>query len=234
MRTVLITIFSVLFIDQFVKIWVKASFMLGDMIGEVGFIKFQFIENPGMAFGMTFGGVWGKVALSLFRVGAVVVIWFIIKNLMNNKAHKGLIFSVSLIFAGALGNILDSAFYGLMFSESYPYIAEFMPEGGGYANFMMGHVVDMIHFEFFYPSWAPFDLAGTEVFPPVFNIADFAISLGVGIIIVFNKRFLGNGKGDFSVFKKKKVSLEAEINSTTKQSEQVIEDTPESSNENIF
>ena len=89
-----------------------------------------------------------------------------------------------------------------MFTESYPYIAEFMPDGGGYAGFMMGYVVDMIHFEFFYPSWAPFDLAGLEIFPPVFNIADFAISVGVGIIIVFNKRFLGKGKGDFSVFRK--------------------------------
>jgi signal peptidase II len=202
MRTVLITIFSVLFIDQFLKLWVKANFFLGEEIGGLGFIKLQFIENPGMAFGMSFGGVWGKVALSLFRVGAVVVIWVIIRNLLNNKAHKGLVFSVALIFAGALGNILDSAFYGLMFTESSPYIAEFMSEGGGYAGFMMGYVVDMIHFEFFYPSWVPFDLAGSEIFPPVFNIADFAISVGVGIIIVFNKRFLGKGKGDFSIFRK--------------------------------
>lgn len=205
MRNVLITIFSVLFIDQFIKLWVKANFFLGEDIGGFGFIKFQFIENPGMAFGMTFGGVWGKIALSLFRVGAVVAIWFIIRNLLNNKAHKGLVFCVGLIFAGALGNILDSAFYGLMFSESLQMVtgaAEFMPEAGGYANFMMGHVVDMVHFEFFYPSWAPFDLAGTEVFPPIFNIADFSISVGVGIIIVFNKRFLGKGKGDFSIFRK--------------------------------
>ena len=212
MRTVLITIFSVLFIDQVLKLWVKANFFLGEEIGGLGFIKLQFIENPGMAFGMEFGGVWGKIALSLFRVGAVVVIWFIIKNLLNNKAHKGLVFSVGLIFAGALGNILDSAFYGLMFSESSPYyMAEFMPEAGGYANFMTGHVVDMIHFKFHYPSWMPFDMAGSEIFPPVFNIADFAISLGVGIIIVFNKRFLGKGKGDFSVFRKQKVVAEDSI-----------------------
>lgn len=213
MRNVLITIFSVLFIDQFIKLWVKANFFLGEEIGELGFIKFQFIENPGMAFGMTFGGVWGKIALSLFRVGAVVAIWFIIRNLLNNKAHKGLVFSVGLIFAGALGNILDSAFYGLMFSTSNdpvigPVIAEFMPDGGGYASFMMGHVVDMVHFEFFYPSWMPFDLAGSEVFPPIFNIADFSISIGVAIIIIFNKRFLGKGKGDFSVFRKQKVETE--------------------------
>ena len=212
MRTVLITIFSVLFIDQFLKLWVKANFFLGEEIGGLGFIKLQVIENPGMAFGMEFGGVWGKIALSLFRVGAVVVIWFIIKNLLNNKAHKGLVFSVGLIFSGALGNILDSAFYGLMFSESSPYyMAEFMPEAGGYANFMTGHVVDMIHFKFHYPSWMPFDMAGSEIFPPVFNIADFAISLGVGIIIVFNKRFLGKGKGDFSVFRKQQLIAEDPI-----------------------
>jgi len=216
MRTVLITIFSVLFIDQILKLWVKANFFLGEEIGGLGFIKLQFIENPGMAFGMEFGGVWGKIALSLFRVGAVVVIWFIIKNLLNNKAHKGLVFSVGLIFAGALGNILDSAFYGLMFSTSNdpvlgPVVAEFLPEAGGYANFMTGHVVDMIHFKFHYPSWTPFDMAGSEIFPPVFNIADFSISVGVGIIIVFNKRFLGKGKGDFSVFRKQKVVAEDSI-----------------------
>jgi len=222
MRTVLITIFSVLFIDQILKLWVKANFFLGEEIGGLGFIKLQFIENPGMAFGMEFGGVWGKIALSLFRVGAVVVIWFIIKNLLNNKAHKGLVFSVGLIFAGALGNILDSAFYGLMFSTSNdpvlgPVVAEFLPEAGGYANFMTGHVVDMIHFQFYYPSWMPFGLDKDaygdprEIFPPVFNIADFAISVGVGIIIVFNKRFLGKGKGDFSVFRKQKVVAEDSI-----------------------
>lgn len=222
MRAVLITIFSVLFIDQFLKLWVKSNCFLYEKIGGLGFIKFQFIENPGMAFGMEFGGVWGKIALSLFRVGAVVAIWFIIRNLLNNKAHKGLVFSVGLIFAGALGNILDSAFYGLMFSTSNdpllgPVVAEFLPEAGGYANFMTGHVVDMIHFQFYYPSWMPFGLDKDaygdprEIFPPVFNIADFAISVGVGIIIVFNKRFLGKGKGDFSVFRKQKVVAEDSI-----------------------
>jgi signal peptidase II len=212
MRTVLITIFSVLFIDQFMKLWVKANFFLGEEIGGLGFVKLQFIENPGMAFGMEFGGVWGKIALSLFRVGAVIAIWIIIRNLLNNKAHKGLVFSVGLIFAGALGNILDSAFYGLMFNSGTSWNPEIIRWVGyndvsqlnfdGYTGFFQGCVVDMIHFEFFYPSWMPFDLAESEIFPPVFNIADFSISVGVGIIIVFNKRFLGKGKGDFSVFRK--------------------------------
>ena len=121
MRNVLITIFSVLFIDQILKLWVKANFFLGEEIGGLGFVKLQFIENPGMAFGMEFGGVWGKIALSLFRVGAVVAIGFIIRNLLNNKANQGLVFSVGLIFAGALGNILDSAFYGLIL-QTFPYL----------------------------------------------------------------------------------------------------------------
>jgi signal peptidase II len=218
MRSVLITIFSVLFIDQFTKLWVKTNSFLGEEIGGAGFIKFQFIENPGMAFGMEFGGVWGKIGLSLFRVGAVVAIWFIIKNLLNNKAHQGLVFSVGLIFAGALGNIFDSAFYGMMFNSGTHWDSELLRWVGyydvsqldfqGYSGFFQGCVVDMIHFEFHYPSWMPFgldqDAYGNprEIFPPVFNIADFAISFGVGVIIVFNKRFLGKGKGDFSVFRK--------------------------------
>ena len=223
MRKVLIVIFSVLFLDQFLKLWVKANFFLGQEIGDFGFIKLQFIENPGMAFGMEFGGVWGKIALSLFRVGAVVAIWLIIRNLLNNKAQKGLIFSVGLIFAGALGNILDSAFYGLMFSSGTSWDPELMQwvsyydvsqlNFDSYAGFFQGCVVDMIHFEFFYPSWAPFGLAESEIFPPVFNVADFAISLGVGIIIVFNKRFLGKGKGDFSVFRKQQAVIEDPTNS---------------------
>jgi len=218
MRSALITIFSVLLIDQVLKIWIKANFALGEVAGELGFIKLQFIENPGMAFGMTFGEVWGKVILSLFRVLAVIAIGFIIRNLINNKAHRGLVISGSLIFAGALGNILDSAFFGFMFDQGTTWNSDFQEWVGyagvaemnfnGYAGFLQGCVVDMIHFEFYYPSWMPFDLAGSEVFPPIFNIADFAISFGVGIIIVFNKRFLGNGKGDFSVFKKQKEKKE--------------------------
>lgn len=205
MRTALITIFSVLLLDQWLKIWIKANIVLGDVFGEWGIVKFHFIENEGMAFGWSLGGVWGKILLSTFRVVAVVVIGFIIRNLVQNKAHIGLILSVSLVFAGALGNILDSAFYGLFFSESFIAPAQFMPEGGGYANFMMGNVVDMIHVEFHYPNWMPFGLEGQEVFPPIFNIADMAVSTGVITMLVFNKKFFGKGKSDFSIFKKQKL-----------------------------
>ena len=116
-QLVLLTIFSVLFIDQFVKIWVKSHALLHEVLGEFGFLKIHFIENPGMAFGMAFGGEWGKVILSLFRVFAIIGLGFLIRNLIENKAPKGLLISMALIFSGALGNILDSAFYGLMFDR---------------------------------------------------------------------------------------------------------------------
>lgn len=220
MRNVLLTIFSVLFIDQIIKIWIKSNYALGDLAGELGFIKIQFIENPGMAFGMSFGELWGKIILSLFRVIAIIGIGVVIRNLLNNKAHKGLLVSVSLIFAGALGNILDSAFFGLLYDKGttwnadlgqwvgYAEVAQMNMEG--YAGFLQGCVVDMIHFQFYWPEWMPMGLGGNEVFPPVFNIADMSISFGVGIMIVFNKRFFGKGKGDFSIFKKKKLVQEAE------------------------
>jgi signal peptidase II len=184
--------------------------MVGEVISDWWVFDIHYIENPGMAFGWALGGDWGKIILSLFRVVAVVFIGFIIRNLIVNKAHRGLLIAVSLIFAGALGNILDSAFYGLMFSDSVGAVADFMPAEGGYAPFMMGYVVDMIHVEFYYPGWMPFGLSGNEVFPPVFNIADFAITAGVVVIILFNKRFFGKGKGDFSVFKKSHVGIENE------------------------
>lgn len=214
MRVALITIFSVVFIDQFSKIWIKTNALLHEVVGNVGFIKFHFIENPGMAFGMSFGGDWGKIALSLFRVLAIVGLGFIIRNLIENKAHKGLILSISLVFAGALGNILDSIIYGFLFDRGTtwdPMIHDWLGYTGlaqanfeGYAGLFQGCVVDMIHAEFYYPSWMPLGLAGDEVFPPVFNVADSAISIGIVIVILFNKRFFGEGVNDFEIFKRNK------------------------------
>ena len=154
------TIFLTLFFDQWIKVYIKLNFFYGETVPLIGeWFDLHFVENPGMAFGMEFGGVWGKIALSLFRVGAVVAIWLIIRNLLNNKAKKGLIFSVGLIFAGALGNILDSAFYGLMFNSGTSWDPELMRwvsyydvsqlNFDSYAGFFQGCVVDMIHFEFF-------------------------------------------------------------------------------------
>jgi len=216
-RRALITIISVLFLDQFVKIWIKSNALLHEVVGSFGFMKFHFIENPGMAFGMAFGGEWGKVVLSLFRIVAIIGLGFVTRNLIENKAHKGLVISISLIFAGALGNILDSAVYGIIFDRGTtwdPTLNDWLGYSGlaqanfnGYANVLQGCVVDMLHAEFYFPSWMPFNLAGEEVFPPVFNIADSAISIGIGIIIVFNKRFFGDDVNDFEIFKRKKNQL---------------------------
>lgn len=213
-RTALITIFATLIIDQWLKIWVKSNALIGEVVFEAGILNIQFIENPGMAFGWELGGVWGKLLLSSFRIIAIIGIGFVIRNLIENKVHKGLVFSAALVFAGALGNLLDSAFYGLMFDQgtiwnpeindwaAYHGVAEMNYDG--YTGFLQGCVVDMIHIKFNWPSWMPFDLAGTEVFPPIFNIADMAVSTGVITMLVFNKRFFGEGKGDFSIFRRKK------------------------------
>ncbi len=219
-QLVLLTIFSVLFIDQFVKIWVKSHALLHEVLGEFGFIKIHFIENPGMAFGMAFGGEWGKILLSLFRVVAIIGLGFLIRNLIENKAPKGLLISMALIFSGALGNILDSAFYGLMFDRGTiwdPVIQDWLGYSGvaklnfeGYAPPLHGCVVDMIHTEFYYPKWVPFGFAGQEVFPPVFNIADSAISIGIAIIVLFNKRFFGDSENEFEIFKRKKQQIHIE------------------------
>lgn len=152
----------------------------------------HFTENPGMAFGMEFGGEWGKLALTLFRIVAVCAIGFYLFRLPKTT-HKGLVVSVALIFSGAIGNIIDSAFYGVIFNDSYNQIASFLPAEGGYESLLHGRVVDMFWFPLFdgtFPDWFPF-WGGEDFlfFRPVFNVADAAISIGIGLIFVFQKRF---------------------------------------------
>lgn len=185
--------FLVLLADQWLKIWVKTHMYLSQEFPVFGdWFYIHFTENKGMAFGMEFGGDWGKLALSLFRIVAVIGIGIYLFRLPKT-AHKGFKVCVALIFSGAIGNILDSAFYGLIFSESFNQIATFMPEGGGYASFLHGWVVDMLWFPLLegdFPDWVPF--WGGEhflFFRPVFNIADAAISVGIAIIFLFNRRF---------------------------------------------
>lgn len=198
-----------LILDQWLKIWIKLSFQLSDTKEIIpDFFYLHFIENPGMAFGMEFGGEMGKILLSLFRVFAALGIVWYLRKLILEKQHPGLIFSVALIFAGAVGNIIDSAFYGLIFDkgsvwnghhyDSYIGLADFTSFGQGYAAPFKGNVVDMLYFpiiEGTFPQWLPF-WGGEEFtfFRPVFNIADAAISVGIGYIILRQKAFFAGEK----------------------------------------
>lgn len=166
---------------------------LGEEIVLADWCIIHFTENPGMAFGLEFGGDWGKLALSLFRIITVVAIIFWLRSLIRDKAPNVGIVSVSLILAGALGNIFDSAFYGLIFSESTYYEeAVILPEGGGYAGFLYGRVVDMFYFPLYkgyLPEWVPFKGGDYFIFfRPIFNIADTAISVGIGLLLLFQKK----------------------------------------------
>lgn len=187
-------VFSTLVIDQALKVWVKTNMFLGQEYKLLDWFYIHFTENNGMAFGMEFGGWWGKLALSIFRLIFVGFIGAYLLKLIRNKADQIVIISLSLIFAGALGNIIDGAFYGLLFSESYHQIAGFLPEGGGYAPLFFGRVVDMFYFPMFrgyLPGWIPFWGGDYFVFfRPVFNVADAAISIGVGIMVLFQKRVM--------------------------------------------
>ena len=182
-----------LILDQVIKVWIKTHMMLGEEFSICGdWFLIHFIENNGMAFGMELEGEWGKILLSLFRIFAVCGIGWYLYDISTKKAPLGLVISIALIFSGAMGNIIDSAFYGLIFNDSHHQIASFFPAEGGYGTLFHGKVVDMLHFplwEGFLPKWFPF--WGGEYFTffdPVFNIADMAISTGFGLLIVFNKK----------------------------------------------
>src|SRR5690554_108291 len=195
-------IIAVLLIDQLSKFWIKLNMTLGQEFQVFGdWFIIHFTENNGMAFGMEFGGEFGKLAFSLFRIVAVIGIGYGIHHMVKHKYAQGFILSVSLILAGALGNILDSAFYGVIFSESTWYDkAVLFPDEGGYASFLHGKVVDMLYFPLIsgqFPSWLPF-WGGDDFlfFRPVFNIADTAISIGVILILLFQKRYFKEDEPD--------------------------------------
>ena len=191
-----------MFIDQFIKLYIKSHYPTGEVCRIFGdWSRITFTENAGMAFGLEFGGNYGKLALSVFRIVAVIAGVFYIRKIVKEGEHKGFIICVSLILAGALGNILDSAFYGLIFDrgsvlnpntgdwEGYYETAKFTTHG--YAGFLQGHVVDMFYFPIYkgqFPEWFPF-WGGEyfEFFNAIFNFADMSISFGVGIILVFQK-----------------------------------------------
>ena len=188
----------IIFIDQAIKFYIKLHYFIGEehaLIGE--WARLHFVENEGMAWGLKFGGGFGKIILTLFRLVAVIWGVFLIKGFIDQKYHKGFILCAALIFAGAVGNLIDSLFYGMIFDASYPYttmVAHLFPRTGGYASFLHGKVVDMFYFPIIrdghFPKWFPiWGGEEFEFFRPVFNFADAAISTGVISLFVFQKKF---------------------------------------------
>jgi signal peptidase II len=204
-RHAALIIFLVVLADQALKVYIKTHFHLNEHHNVLGsWFQLYFVENEGMAYGWKFGGQAGKMILTLFRLGAVIFgVWYL-GNIVKKKYHKGFIICAALIFAGALGNLIDSMFYGMIFEESYPgHLAAIFPKHG-YASFLHGKVVDMLYFPIIegahFPKWMPF-FGGDEFvfFRPIFNLADASISAGVITILVFQKRFfnLDSGKKKF-------------------------------------
>jgi signal peptidase II len=215
-RSVFFIICCIVIADQILKIYVKTHYHAGESHQVLGnWFQLYFIENEGMAYGWKFGGEFGKMALTLFRLVAVIYGVFYIKKIVEKKYSKGFIICVALIFAGALGNLIDSMFYGLIFESSsldtYN-IAKIFP-AHGYAGFLHGNVVDMLYFPIIHaklPSWIPV-WGGTyfDFFSPIFNLADASISTGIISILVFQKRFF---KTNSSKIETQSIETEAIVN----------------------
>lgn len=175
-------VFLVLFIDQALKIWVKTSMMLGESIPVTAWFELLFVENQGMAFGME---IIGKLFLTLFRIVASGAIVYFLYKLIKNQYRFGYIACISLILGGAVGNLIDSIFYGHLFSHSYGQVATLFPAEGGYANYFYGKVVDMFYFPLIKDS-----MGETIFFRPVFNFADSAVTVGVACSLIFYRKDL--------------------------------------------
>lgn len=237
-------VMAVLIIDQIIKIWVKTSFFYNEEREFLGILNLHFMENEGMAFGSSFGGATGKLILSLFRIIAVGFIAWYLWSLIKRGAKLGLIVAISLVLSGALGNIVDSLWYGSAFDYSCPtqarinnelckndymepkcqycygergfkpFKAKFMSGKKGYAAPLYGRVVDMFEFPAKWPKWMPY-VGGSQIFPAVFNFADAAISIGVIMLLLFQRRFFSaEERAQYNPFVKRKQEKKAlqEIN----------------------
>ena len=187
-----VIIVLVLLIDQISKFYIKTNFSLGEEVPVFDWFRILFVENEGMAWGTKIPGEYGKLFLTLFRLVAILGIGYWLWDSVRKNGSRILITAIALIFAGAFGNIIDSVFYGIIFNDSYGQVAEFMPAQGGYGTLFHGKVVDMLYFPLWQgnlPEWIPF-WGGNyfTFFEPVFNIADTAISAGVILLLLFNKR----------------------------------------------
>ncbi|QRM88510.1 lipoprotein signal peptidase [Lacinutrix sp. WUR7] len=195
----ILLILLILLIDQISKVYIKTHFLLGESVEVFDWFKIYFIENDGMAWGtkisdfVTFiSDRTAKISLTLFRIVAIVGIGYWLVTAIKKQNPNVLILAITLIFAGALGNIIDSTFYGVLFSDSYHQVASFLPESGVNGHILEGKVVDMLYFPLwkgYLPEWLPF-YGGKyfTFFEPVFNVADMAISTGFIMLIVFNKK----------------------------------------------
>lgn len=205
LRSVIFIIAAIIIADQAIKIWIKTEHPTGEVVRVLGmdWFRLHFIENPGMAWGWKFGNETGKMVLTLFRLAAVIFGTWYLGRIVKQKYKKGFIVCAALIYAGALGNLIDSMFYGMIFDKGLHYdpsINDYVSYSGiaslsspGYGSFLHGSVVDMLYFPMFkghFPSWFPF-VGGDdfEFFSPIFNIADASISIGVITLLIFQKKF---------------------------------------------